>query len=400
MDVVEQWVQMSYRRPMVTSSAVALLVALSAAVALRFEQRGGRVGDTAVESAVIVVCAAAFLVVKRTHPAWALAGTVGGAFVYMAYTGHFNAAITLPVAVCLCSIASRYSARIATVTALATCAVLTVGALVLGDQWLLVERLGLIGWPLLGASIGGLTRARNRYVTAVETRAQVASALHEYETERRMVEERLRLAREIHDVVAHHLAALNLQIGSARYLLDRPEHAAAALAGMHENSRGAMQEIKALVAMLRTDRDEDGNLDGPLPGFGDVPGLIETVRENGVDAALIIRGTEREILPDVGFAVYRVVQEAVTNAVKHAPGESIAVTVVFHANTVAVEVGNQIPSAGPVRHPGDSTGFGMIGMAERVRAAGGWFEAGPVDGRFVIAVELPLPIRTPQEQNQ
>ena len=391
MDVVERWVQLSYRRPVLTAGVVAVFVGACGVIALRFEQRGGRPGDTSTIAALIVASTASALAVKRTHPWWALAITTVGTVGYIAYSGQFTAAATLPLSACLCTLASRFEARTAIAATAAVCVGLTVVAAVLGPQWLFVERVGLIGWPLLGASIGGVTRARNRYVTAVETRAQVSAALYEYEAERRVVEERLRISRDIHDVVAHHLAALNLQSGTARHVLDRPELAAQALAGMHENSEAALREIKGLVGMLRADNDEPR---GPVPGLRDVDALVDAALASGLDVRTSVGGSVRPATPDVELAAYRVIQEALTNAAKHAPGEPVTLTMTYRLSTLTIEVGNRIAAAG-MRTTGG--GFGLAGMRERVRAAGGRLDAdvgggggGSGGGRFVVAVELPL----------
>ncbi|GEE03735.1 two-component sensor histidine kinase [Gordonia spumicola] len=385
MDIVERWVQLSYRRPMATASMVAALVAVCGAVAMRFEQRGGRPGDATLVAALIVVASAAFLVVKRTHPALAVIGTAAGAAGYIVYSEVFNAAAVLPLSVCLCTVASQFRARIAVAVTAAACGALTVVALVVGPDWLPVERIGLIGWPILGASIGGVTRARNRYVTAMETRVRVSTALYEYEAQQRVMEERLRISRDIHDVVAHHLSALNLQIGTALHLLDRPELAAAALEGMHENSEGALREIKGMVGMLRTDVDP-GAVTGP--GLDDVDALIGSVAESGLDVSILVRGTPRTVGADVGLAAYRMVQEALTNALKYAPGESALVVMEYRRSTLRIEVSNRLAST-PSTEPG---GFGLPGMAERLGAAGGRLEFGDDGDVFTVRAELPLDI--------
>ncbi|PTR32240.1 signal transduction histidine kinase [Rhodococcus sp. OK519] len=386
MDVVERWVQLSYRRPVLTASVVAVLVAVCAVIAVRFEQRGGRPGDTSTIAALIVASSAAGLTVKRTHPWWAFAITTAGTVGYIAYSGQFNAAATLPLSVCLCTLASRFEARTTMAATAAVCVALTCAGVVLGPQWLLVERIGLIGWPLLGACIGGVTRARNRYVTAVETRAQVSAALYDSEAERRVTEERLRISRDIHDVVAHHLTALNLQIGTARHVLDRPELAAQALAGMHENSEAALREIKGLVGMLRADNDEPR---GPVPGLGDVAALVDAALASGLDVGTHVWGSVRPATPDVELAAYRVIQEALTNAAKHAPGQPVTLTMTYRLSTLTIELENRIAAA---RRREGGGGFGLAGMRERVRAAGGRLDADDIDGDlFVVSVELPLP---------
>lgn len=388
MDVVERWIVLSDRRPMVTAGIVAVVVAVFGVIALRFEQRGARLGDDTAVAALIVVASSASLVIRRVRPWWTLALTLAGAVGYTWYSGVFNAAATLPLLVCLGTIASIFPARVAIVTTAATCAFLTVVGIVVGPDWLLVERIGLVGWPLVGAVIGGLTKARNRYVTAVQTRAQLATVLYEHEMAQRVMEERLRMSRDIHDVVAHHLTTLNLQIGTARHLLAKPDTAGQALAGMHENSEAALREIKVLVRLLR---EENAVPDGPLPGLDDIDGLITWARTNGVDANSRVRGTPRRTTPDVELVAYRVVQEALTNAVKHARGSHVGIALVYRPNTLFIEVENLL-----VTPPATTTsGFGLAGMAERVRASGGQFDVNSSGGTFRVAVELPLEVRDP-----
>ncbi|MGB3699514.1 MAG: histidine kinase [Gordonia sp. (in: high G+C Gram-positive bacteria)] len=384
MDIVERWVQLSHRRPMVTATTVALLVGVCGIVALRFEQRGGRDGDSSLAAAVIVAVAAAFLIVKRTRPWWALGGTLGGAIAYLVYAGQFNAAATLPLAVCLCTTASQFRARTAVWATVGACLLMTVVGVIVGPDWLAVDRLGLIGWPTLGAAIGGVTRARNRYVTAVETRAQVAAALYEYEAHRRVMEERLRISRDIHDVVAHHLSALNLQIGTARHLLDRPELAAQALTGMHENSEAALREIKGMVGMLRS---ADGQSRSRGPGLDDVDALIESLVGTGFDVTARVRGVPRTVSDDVGLASYRMIQEALTNAIKYAPAESVTVIIDYRRDTLRIEVRNRLVGSGG----GHGGGYGLPGMAERVRAVGGRLRSGDDGDVFTVTAVLPLP---------
>lgn len=398
MDLVERWVQLSDRRPLVAAGAVAVLVAVCSVIALRFEQRGGRPGDPSIAAALIVVAASAFLTVKRSHPWWALAGTFGGAVAYVTYSSDFNSASVLPLAVALCAIASVLPARTAIIATAAAVAGLTIAGLVVGPHWLLVERIGLVGWPLLGAGIGGVTRARSSYVSAVETRAQVASALYEYEAQRRVMEERLRISRDIHDVVAHHLSALNLQIGTARHLLDRPELAAEALSGMHENSEAALRDIKGMVGLLRAD-DHDGHAHAP-PGLADIDQLVRSVQDVGREVDVLVRGLPCGVPDDVGLAAYRLVQEALTNAVKYAADDRIGVLIHYRVRTVRIEVSNRqaataVDGRAIFLRKAESEGgrvdggFGLAGMAERVAAAGGHLEAGARGDRFVVSVELP-----------
>ncbi|MDX8140779.1 histidine kinase [Lentzea sp. BCCO 10_0061] len=228
----------------------------------------------------------------------------------------------------------------------------------------------LVGLAVLGAVwvIGYTTRLR-RSMLDRET-AQLA--------EQALADERLRIARELHDVVAHNLSLIAVQAGNAAHVRS-PEHAYQALEVISETSRAALTEMRGLLGVLRSDADL-----APSPGLDGLAGLADRASLAGVRVTLDVRGDA--VVPEgVGLSVYRIVQEALTNVVKHAAPASCTVLVEVTPEAVRVDVADDGPG---VRELG--VGHGLIGMRERVAVYGGTFSAGPGEsGGFRVVAELP-----------
>ena len=208
-------------------------------------------------------------------------------------------------------------------------------------------------------------------------------------------EERLRVARELHDVVSHSIAMINFRAGVALHVIDRrPEEAKAALEAIRQGGAGAMQELRAALGVLRD--PEGGPARAPAPGLGQLGELVEGVAGAGRAVDVVVEGDPGELPPAVDLAAYRVVQESLTNVVKHAGQAAATVRVAYRTEQVVVEVtdnGNGVESASG-RRPTDSDpqirGSGIAGMRERVAAAGGELEAGPrPGGGFRVTARLP-----------
>ncbi|WP_285737775.1 sensor histidine kinase [Kitasatospora phosalacinea] len=209
-----------------------------------------------------------------------------------------------------------------------------------------------------------------------------------------VVEERVRIARELHDVVAHHLSALAVQAGLAGYVFDSdPPAAKAALASIGATSREALEEMRSLLQVLRLapDADEDGPY-LPTPGLDGLDELVDRSRAAGLDVRVAVTGRPRPLAPGVDLCAYRVVQEALTNVLKHA-GASARVTVAlrYGADRLDAEVGDDGAGDRPGA-PLPGGGLGLIGIRERVKLYGGSVDAGPrPHGGFAVAFSLPLP---------
>jgi signal transduction histidine kinase len=233
---------------------------------------------------------------------------------------------------------------------------------------------------------GDAVRARRLRVETLEARVSLA----EQETLRRVAEERLRIAREVHDVVGHGLATITLRAGVADRLADRdPAEVREALRAIRQVSKESLAELSALLGVLRGE-DEDGAPErAPRPDLRALPRLVDGLREAGMDVALELDAGEAPVVPEVVAAAgYRIVQEALTNVARHAgPAASARVRLARRDGMVEVEVRDDGRGAtGPVR-----PGGGLTGMRERAAALGGRFEAGGAPtGGFRVWAALPV----------
>jgi signal transduction histidine kinase len=201
--------------------------------------------------------------------------------------------------------------------------------------------------------------------------------------------ERRRIARDVHDFVGHGLAAVMLQITSARHVLRRdPAAADEALRSAEEVGRRSMQELRRTVALLRS--DDEAAAASPLPSAEEIPALVEDARVGGLAVRLRMRGDLSRIAPSVGVALYRITQEALANAARHAPDARTALGIEVgggRASLIAETTGPTIPE--PAGEP-DRPRFGLLGMRERATALGGEFAAGPTADGWRVSCRLPL----------
>src|SRR5215469_4210519 len=201
-------------------------------------------------------------------------------------------------------------------------------------------------------------------------------------SERARAEERNRIARELHDVIAHTLTVSLLHVTSARLAVEHdPADAARALAEAERLGQESLAEVRLAVGMLH--RNEDPGRTAPLPGASDLPALVERFRSAGADVTLAVEGDTGRLPATTGLAVYRILQEALTNAVKHAPGAATHAQLTVGARTVGLSV----DTAG---EPGTGTGVGVLSMRERAESLGGSCQAGPGGQGWLVQATLPL----------
>jgi signal transduction histidine kinase len=248
-------------------------------------------------------------------------------------------------------------------------------ALVFGAAW------------LLGHFVG----RRRAYTARLEQTAELERTRAE-QARRAVAEERLRLARELHDVVAHSISVIAVQSGvGAHVAKTQPEEAAKALAAIEATSRAALTELRRLLGVLRQEDEPQGDL-APVPGLADLDGLLAEVAKAGLAVRLQVEGRPAPLPAGVDLSAYRIVQEALTNVVKHAGPARAQVTIRYRDHEVMVEVIDD--GRGVAAPTGDGrarVGHGLIGMRERVAVFGGDLEAGPrSDGGFRVAARLPL----------
>jgi signal transduction histidine kinase len=243
------------------------------------------------------------------------------------------------------------------------------------------------GWFLLAAvwGLGYALRGRQLQASALAGRADRLEREREAQSRAAVAAERARIARELHDVVAHSLSVIVVQAQAADRVLDGEQPSAReALASIDSTGRQALVEMRRLVGILRDDRELGLT---PQPGLGQLDGLLDQVRDAGLPVALGVEGEPRPLAPGVDLSAYRIVQEALTNALKHAGPARACVAVRYLADGVELEVTDD--GHGPRDgHPG---GHGLVGMRERVALYGGVLESGARNGRgFQVRARLPL----------
>lgn len=351
-------------------------------------------------SVLLMVLGALALVWRRRHPMAVLVATSGLTVVELALEDP-PAPVVMSVVIALYTIAARTDRPTTWRVGLLTMAVLTAAAMLFGSApWYSQENFGVFAWTGMASAAGDAVRSRRAFVDAIRERAERAERTREEEAGRRVAEERLRIARDLHDVVAHHIALVNVQAGVAAHVMDkRPDQAKQALAHVREASRSALNELRATVGLLRQSGDPEAPTE-PAPGLAVLDELVKTVRRAGLPVEVACAAGENPPLPAaVDLAAYRVIQEALTNVRKHAgPGAKAEVSVVRVGATAEVMVldngrGNQGGTA-------DGGGHGLLGMRERVTALGGTLNAGPrYGGGFRVHAILPVKA-LPQQPDQ
>ena len=230
----------------------------------------------------------------------------------------------------------------------------------------------------------GLGRAARLRVDLADARAQAAEEV----ARRQSSEERLRIARELHDIIGHSLGTIAVQAGVGRHLMEtEPEKAAEALDNIAKISRDSLDEVRSVVAALRDDEPSYR----PAPGLADLPELVDTVRSTGLAVALTLPNDLDVVPRQTGAAVYRITREALTNTVRHAHASKASVQVNHRDGRVELEIHDDGSGSGNGRESSHGTGHGITGMRERAEALGGRLSAGPAsDGGFLVTVSLPV----------
>ncbi|MFC8069618.1 sensor histidine kinase [Streptomyces sp. NPDC057293] len=315
------------------------------------------------------------------HACWALYVTLG----YWPVVGSFGPMLALY------TVASLRPARTT-----AACAALLAGvwiyAGVVAGAGAMASVVGqAVGFPLVLWRFGYVAR-RTADLTR-RLRAEQADRAR-----REVAEERVRIARELHDVVAHHIAVINVQAGLARFVFHSDARTARTALDTVEGASGeALAELRRMLGLLRADgvQGADG---APAPGLDQLDEMVTRVRAGGVRVALRITGAPRPLPPGMQLCVYRVVQEALTNVLKHAPGADATVELAYHAGEMTVSVTDDGHADGP-RVGADSDtiaergGHGLIGMRERAKLYGGTIVVGPRgEGGFGVLLTLPTPM--------
>jgi signal transduction histidine kinase len=337
--------------------------------------------DLDVPGAVLFLLPAVMLIWHRRFPVPVLAVTVGGFVLYhgLGYPGPVFA--VMPAVVALYTVSSRGGRAEAVTGGL----VLVLGKF-FGGWWLtrdleesLLPVAWVSGWVVAVIIWGAAVYHRRKHLQAVEERAAEAERTREELARRRADDERLRIARELHDTLTHAISVVTVQSAVALHLLHRrPELVEPALEAIRDAGQDAMRELRATLGVLRG---------AGLPGLDQLPDLATRFEGAGLAVRLDLAGDPAEVPPDVGHAVYRMVQEALTNAVRHAAAAKVSagVTIGSASLDLLVEDDGRCPAKAV------EEGHGLRGMRERAEALGGTLAAGPrPGGGFRVRASLPL----------
>jgi signal transduction histidine kinase len=333
------------------------------------------------------LAAAASLCARRRAPGWTLA--ISGALVaVLLHVDHSVGVVAvLAPAVALYALAStrgRAQQMLAGVAAVA--AVILADVLHSGTPTI-VQTAGhvlLVAIPLLAAEA---VRTHRTYLALLQDRLELAERTRAQEAQRRAEQERMRIARELHDVVAHTLTTINVQAGATAERVEASE-ARDVLEQIERTSHDAIGELRAILGVLR-DPDGAAAPRSPAPGVENISELVERARSAGQEVELNVAGHQPAQFSDaVSLAAYRIVQESLTNAQRHAADAPVRVDLEFGGTLLSITVDNPVEATH--RSNGAVPGVGIVGMLERASAVGGTLTAGQIPGGFRVQAELPF----------
>ena len=337
---------------------------------------------------VPIACLA--LIWRRRYPVAVLAVSTAAVTAY-SLLGYVNGAALIAPMIALYAVATQLSARWAIVAGLVTVGVL-MAATAARNPFGEISGGGFYLIPGMGAAavFGGIAVASRRaYVASIRDRAQA-------DAQRRIDEERLRIARELHDVVSHTMATINVQAGVAAHVLPtRPEAAAEALQAIKTASKEGLRELRAILSVLR--QADDADPAQPAPGVARLEALIEGARQAGLPVTLTVTGEPFPLPAAVDLAAYRIVQESLTNVIRHAGPAAAAVSLSYHPDEIDIDVTDTghgpkaSRGAAAAGTAGGTAGHGQAGMRERAAAVGGTVQAGPrPGGGYQVIARLPV----------
>jgi signal transduction histidine kinase len=343
----------------------------------------------------LVIALAVPVVFRRAYPVAAFAAAIAAGALQVLINSKPNPT-DLAIVILLYTLAA-YTPRRISITGLAICLAGSAAAVVrwMPDRlsmWdsLLVGSIMFAGPSLIAWVFGDSMRYRRAYYTNLEDRAARLEAERDAQAQIAAAAERARIARELHDVVAHNVSVMVVQADGASYALGSdPDRARQALAAISATGRQALAEMRRMLGVLR--RDEDGTEPGraPLPGIGQLGELLEQARATGLAVSFTVEGVPQPLPDGAALAAYRIVQESLTNTRKHGgPRATAEVTLRYLEDALLLRITDDGRGAAAVS---DGAGHGLTGMRERVAVYGGWVQAGPCpSGGYHVAALLPL----------
>lgn len=335
---------------------------------------------------VVELIPAPFMLWRRRLP-WLV--LLVGVVCYFVVTllGGLTPFTTLPVALALFTIAIARPLTVSITTALAVVAVLEAVTVPVTGRFIHEATFHVVQMLGMAAAIGIAVRIYRAYVAALKERAERAEASRDAEASRRVIEDRLRIARDLHDTVAHQISVISLNAGAATSTLDsKPDVARDALASIRAASRNVLSEIGALLSSLRLD-DETAPTP-PTVGLDQLTALVESFEQTGMDVDRKINGDASAVTPAVSTVAYRVVQEALTNAHKHGVGGHAHLAIDIASTGVHIRVTN-LTTAAAQRTPSPG-GHGLAGIRERVASVRGTVRIEHPENTYLLIVDLPL----------
>lgn len=396
-------------RPVI-DTIVALVTASTPFLDLYFDELSEASGSpftfaTASASALVIGIS---LLVRRRYPL-AVLGVLLVAAIVAATSGEAELSIPFMIAAAVAiftfaSIRPRQPAVIAGVVTVAIAYAIELATT--SESPLSREAFSSLFWTACAVAAGDAVRTRRINVRVLEDRAQRAEATREQEARARVAEERLHIARELHDIVAHHIAVVNIQAGLAERAMSRnaPETAATAIGHVSEAARLALDDLSALLHLLRGAGDMDRR--EPAPGLAQVNELLDSYASADNRVQVTTRGKPRSLDAASELTAYRVIQESLTNATKHGiPGET-HLTLAYEPTDFVIHVSNPIRGDVEGNLPAaPGTGYGVIGLHERVEAIGGTVTAAQrANGIFVVEARIPYapvePARTERAESR
>jgi signal transduction histidine kinase len=370
--------------PLVADSVLAVVVAVVALLGGPNPRDGVAVPESSPSSYLVLAVVCVALVFRRRMPiaVWAVTVVAG---VLEVWLDGAPDRVLLASMIAIYTVATSRRWRTAVAAAAVTALAFATAYRMAENAPLLTDTTyALLAFGAMACAIGIAVRGQRQVVAAAEERARIAEQTREEEAQRRVTEERLRIARELHDVVAHHIAVINVQAGVARHLLDTdPEQASAALGHVRDSSQVVLTELSTILGLLRTPDEADSRQ--PAPVLGQVDELVDSMRRAGLEITWSVAGTPALLAPGTDLAAYRLVQESLTNARKHGLGRA-DLAVRYAEDSVAIDVTNPVAPGTEMAE----SGHGLVGMRERVAALGGTLEVGMNEhDRFFVHAELP-----------
>ncbi len=387
--MIGNWLRVLHEHPRALDLAVALLLLIGSLPGSRLSVLGEPAPDAWWLGVVLTAIGCAALQWRRGRPRVVLVAATACA-AGVAALGLMLTVLTLgPLMVALYSLAARTGHREAYTWAFSATALVVVTAVIAepGSEPAALKTIGPIAWLALPAVLGAGTRLRRRYFEAIRARAEHAERTREEEARHRVAEERMRIARDLHDVVAHHMALANAQANAvARLISGKPEQAREIVTELTGTTATALRELKATVGLMRQGNDPDTSLE-PAPGLARLPDLVGSFEAAGLTVTVHTEGRPRPLSPGVDLTAFRIIQEALTNVSKHAASPTAQVRLAYDGDRLGVTVLDEGPGAPPVGAPG----YGLIGMRERALSVGGRLHAGPrPTGGFEVSTDLPV----------